>query len=149
MANVVSTLLAGFVGGLASQSVSFLLGWAQETRTDKKKDTRETIDEAINTIAKITDTANRVWSVSGSDSIEQQRETVCLIHELSELLSYIWEFHPKYKIALFRNLTEFHRTVTGEDFDMFDRGPKPERDLAIRSRASTLRIELKKAKRQC
>lgn len=148
MSGWINSIIAGFAGGLAAHGFAYVATVLHDRRRNNKSDTSACVEDAIANIAQICENAEAVWNGPGGVDTTKQHDTVCKIQELSELVAYIWEIAPSHKTKLLSCLAEFHRTVTGDDFDTAGREAKPEKMITIRGRATSLRIELLRVRRK-
>ena len=146
--DVPTLFIAGAVGGITSQGLAVFFELIKKRIFGRNQDTKEVINDALCKVADICTTSQIVWSSPGGEKPNKAQETVCLIQELSALLDYIWDSHKESKDTLKQCLLDFHHTVTGDDFDSNGREAKPEKMLAIRGRASSVRIALMKLRRK-
>ncbi|MQX45629.1 hypothetical protein [Sinorhizobium medicae] len=141
MLEFLGTLGTSVLGGASTG----LVGLYILSLTNKYSDTRKIIDNTLSELEQLTDrcakVASEVWEKpgEGADSLNV-KEVTCLLHEINVFASFITDRVKNTKIRVNPALLNFRRATSGDNFDVKGRPADPSRTLAIRSKASELKI---------
>lgn len=145
MATSADGFIFSVIGGLVTGTAGFFFLQLKEKFTNKKEIVYGVLDEIEILTKECVDKASMIWLKDKPEPLETN-EVVIILHDISQLISFINSREDNTKIRTNSALLNFRRAISGDDFDVKSRKASPQRISRIRSSATSLRIVLKEIK---
>ncbi|MBZ9885119.1 hypothetical protein LB535_22510 [Mesorhizobium sp. CA10] len=140
MADGVETFVISILGGISSGLIG-LAGLAIQQRFTSNT---QTIDATLAELEKMTaecaEKASSVWMAPGDPVSADVGYTVCLLHDINVFANFVTERVGNSRTRVNSPFLNFRLATTGDNFDVKDRPPDPDRVMEIRSTAAKLKI---------
>lgn len=140
MPDIFQTLLVSIIGGLAT-GITGLFGLAL---TQRYTDNRKLIDSTLKELEELTNECAKascqVWSKAGDPLAPEVSETICLLHDISGLISFVKQRVSTAGLRVDSAHLNFRRAASGGDFDVKSRPADVARVGEVRSAAASLKM---------
>ncbi|MCO5161128.1 MAG: hypothetical protein M9939_08325 [Mesorhizobium sp.] len=143
MNEAVSTLFISFVGGLSAAIISHVFSAIGERIRRERKISDDLFTEVEQIIANCVAQSMNVWESFGGEKTIEEREVVCLVHDISTILSFLKSKGAKIELRTMPSFANFRRSVSGDNFDVKGRQPDLARVIQIRSDAIAFKLALR------